>query len=176
MNEVEYYKICLEDNKMITIAERKAVLPSDCHLISNGELIDYDVLTAKSEEQSERTFESLNFKIINDYGKDGFFYDPKNKAVIYGWVEALYIVKKGDTFFEMVTKKSISKEVIDQFGEKIESTEIVPNGKMHMNQIISHRDVYEEVSNHILDELEKKISTDKGEFAYQKKKNFEESN
>lgn len=176
MDEVEYYKICLEDNKMITIAERKAVLPEDCHLIPNGEVISYDVLSEITEEEPERKLESFTFKIINDYGKDGFFYDPKNKAVIYGWVEALYVIKKQGKYIEMVTKKPISEHVIEQFGEKMEGTELVPNGKMYMDQIITHRSVYEEVSNHVLDQLERKIDKKQIESEKQKQKNFKEAN
>lgn len=63
-------------------------------------------------------FHPVSFKKVNDSTLDGFLYDRERNVVFYAYIYGLYAVKRGISYYSVITDEEIPREVIDSISKR----------------------------------------------------------
>ena len=125
-----YFYIRFEGQKSFyTIQESKRLMKDEYHEAKRKETSKYYILmeTEKTvgsdlpdfdinkEAYSAYEFKKIGYKLVNDFGLDGFTYDIERGIILYGLITGIPTIKKPDGYYDMLMKNltySIT-EVVD---------------------------------------------------------------
>lgn len=169
-----YYKVALKVsstcNTLIDLYESKKLTSKQYHKVSVPEIDSYKIIvpvskTVNSDSQAPfwnsvipaeaydgYQFKEVSYTVENDIEKDNFYYDKKNKMVIYGWT-FIYAIKEDNQYYDLITGKLIPSSIIQSTSSQISLDDYELMIK-DLELIKQHKEIYEKITNELYEKLE----------------------
>lgn len=169
-----YYKITLKEgttcNTLINLYENKKLTSKQYHKASLPEIDSYKIIvpvlkTVNSDSKAPfwnsiipaevyngYQIEEVSYTVENDFEKDEFYYDKKNKIIIYGWT-FIYAIKEDNQYYDLITGKLIPSSIIESARSEIRLDDYETMIK-DLELIKNHKETYEKITNELYEKLE----------------------
>ncbi len=166
--KVDYFLIRLnaQYRSSLSIHKNQRLTENDYHPMPSEETVEYLTITPVTstienmyydlpgEPYENYLMQSIEFKKVNDFATDGFWYDPEHEVVVYGHIPGIYAGQRADhSFYDLFTKKVIPWSLIYQFLQ-METEEDFKNMIQDLEFIRKYRSAYVQLTQERLNKLE----------------------